>query len=189
LQTHGENTWDEARCMRELASHLRRGCGDGNIIKDAINRRNCWYVCIAQFTRKRRSNRLGAALLEFWTTYGLWSIPQGLKNHIGVFADALRYHLPPYTGSGLTLYRGEHEARAQAGRYGIAWTSKFEVAKRISHRRELLGEGTSIVLRIEALRQMIIAGPTAQSIHIQEHEYIVDPQTIRSVDVVSSDST
>ncbi len=54
---------------------------------------------------------MAAALLSFWLTYGLHSIPRALKENLVHLVDVFAHLLPPYAGPGLTLYRGELEAR------------------------------------------------------------------------------
>jgi hypothetical protein len=152
----------------------------------AMDRHDCWKDCIAQFTNSAHPDpALGKSLLLFWEIHGIGSIPDGLKDDLPVFVDALMHHLPPYKGPRIILYRGELEARHLAGIYGIAWTSKPKVASKFADRRAAL-DGKSVVLRIEASSEMIVAdhtmlvGGRAKT----ECEYIVDPRMIRSVSVV-----
>jgi len=176
-------TWDEARCIREIRKRLLSG--DLHSTVQAINRLECWYPCVAQFTRSPRSSKLGDALMGFWMTYGYWSIPRGLKADLPIFVDALKRHLPAYSGPGLTLFRGQVEAYHLTRTYGIAWTSDLEAAKRFADNRNFCGEGDGIVLQIEAPPEMIVAAPTEHSAKtMQEYEYIIDPRMIQSVEVV-----
>jgi hypothetical protein len=147
----------------------------------------CWKDCIAQLVNYSHPDPgMGRALLRFWETYGLSSIPHGLKSDLPIFVDALRRHLPTYRGHAITLYRGELEARHLAGIYGISWTSKPKIASQLADRRNAIKEGTGVVLRIDASSEMIVAdhtmlvGPRAEP----EREYIIDPRMIRSVSVV-----
>lgn len=145
----------------------------------AAARLGCWRAAVAQFAEEQVSDPdVGANLLDFWSTYGLCSIPSGLKDELAVFVDALRRHLPPYSGPRLTLYRGELLERHARGIHGIAWTAKFEVAEMFAARRRL-DEGAGIVLQAHAPSSAIATGPTPHSVRLQEYEYIVDPRLIK----------
>jgi hypothetical protein len=180
-----DREWDKAKCLSSFPN-LLRGTGDLKACLRAMDRLDCWKDCISQLSYGARPDlALGKSLLLFWETYGLYSIPDGLKDNLPVFVDALRRHLPAYGGAGITLYRGELESRHIAGIHGIAWTSKPKIASQFADRRPDL-EGKGVVLRIEASSKMIVAdhtmlvGARAEA----ECEYIVDPRMIRAVSVV-----
>ena len=147
----------------------------------ALNLHGCWPEAVAQLCNGVIPNKeMGDALISFWYTYGLWSIPRGLKENIFLLADAFKYLLPPYAGSGLTLYRGELEARHRIGIYGIAWTPHLKTAQVFASRR-YPDEGQGIVVRIEATSAMIVASLRDHSRHttvLEEDEYFVDPRKI-----------
>ena len=70
--------------------------------------------------------------------------------------------------------------------YGIAWTSSLQQAENFAERRRIVYEGEGIVLKINALPEMIVVGPNDHSSRIEEHEYLVDPRLIRGVSIAGS---
>ncbi|WP_150133275.1 hypothetical protein [Granulicella sibirica] len=154
-----------------------------------MNRLRCWAAAVEQFAVGPSPEvDKGNALLFFWFTYGLWSIPRGLKGDLPCLVDAFRHLLPPYTGDGLTLYRGELASRHRRRIYGISWTPNLETARRFAARRSSLHEGPGVVLRIEASASMIAVAVRDHSNHtltLDEDEYLVDPrQLVEKVGVV-----
>jgi hypothetical protein len=123
LHDYGENSWDEARCLEEFAAYFRRESDDRDgieAVRDAMNHLDCWPQCVAQLSCWPHPDAaLATALMSFWNTYGLWSIPRGLRENLPIFVDALKCHLPRYDGPSMTLFRGELEARHKQGIYGI----------------------------------------------------------------------
>jgi hypothetical protein len=103
-----------------------------------------------------------------------------LKGNLPHLFDAFKYLFPPYTGEGLTLYRGELESRYAKGVYGIAWTPIIEKAKQFADRRSP-DEGLGVVLKIEATPSMIALAVKDYADHtltLEEDEYLVDPRLI-----------
>lgn len=175
--------WGKRRTIRECWICFGEGARHFVAVADGMNRHDCWRECFEWVAGQPFDLKAGERLLEFWMTYGLTSgehsIGRGLKNDIAVFADALRRHLPRYDGPGITLYRGQHEARHLAGSYGIAWTSRLEAAERLAF-YHAWGDGPAVVLRVEATPRMIVCTPTQHSQEImKEDEYIIDPRGIR----------
>ena len=158
---------------------------DAAAVKSAMTRLDCWRQCFERVAHEPHDQALGDGLLSFWMAYGLCSVPCGLKDDIAVFADALRRHLPPYRGPGMTLYRGQLESRNLAGVYGIAWTSRRRVARDFAARQASLEQQQSVVLRIDAEPGRIVAPPTEGSLWMDEHEYIIDPRGIQAVVVAT----
>jgi hypothetical protein len=179
--------WDEARCKRELAENLGNpDHGSLELTMHAMNELGCWRPCIAQFAQGHAlGQNFGARLLAFWVTYGYYSIPLGLKNDLPVFIDALRHHLPAYSCPGVTLYRGEIEARHQVRIYGIAWTSDLKIATGFARNRETAMESRGVVLRTEASPESIVAEPSMIHCARPEFEYLIDPRMIHPVAVIS----
>lgn len=156
----------------------------------AMNRLNCWREAVDRLITGPSPNLAkGRALLSFWNTYGLYSIPSGLREDMPHLVDAFRYLLPPYTGSGLTLYRGELDSRRAAGVYGIAWTPRLNTARVFANRRSS-DEGYGVVLRIEATPGLIavaVRDYSPQTLVLDEDEYLVDPRLLKgSVSVIES---
>jgi len=172
----------------EFATYLELRDRDGiEASIRAMNRLDCWCEAIDGLIVGPRPNvKRGRALLSFWNDYGLHSVPSGLRENLFHFVDALRYLLPPYAGAGLTLYRGELEARYSAGIGGISWTPMVEKAWEFANRR-FPDEGRGAVLMIEANPEMIVAAMRDHSNHTLtsgEDEYMVDPKAIQGRVVV-----
>lgn len=95
----------------------------------------------------------------------------------------LRHMLPPYEGNALTLFRGENQARWEAGQVGLAWTSDIDVAK-------MFGRGLNSVLSGGVLLEgcfepeAIIAGPNVHSCYLGEGQYTIDPSYVANVIVI-----
>ena len=179
--------WDKDTCAISLLDRLSGRGGDLEACMRVMKRLDCWKECIAQFTQGPHPDATVAKeLLSFWVIYGHYSIPRGLKDNLPVFVDALRYHLPSYSGPGLTLYRGEVEERHLKGIYGIAWTSRLDAARIFAGNRITAKEGNGVILKIDASTEMIVADHTMLigGRTEDELEYIVDPRMIRSVTVV-----
>ena len=93
--------------------------------------------------------------------------------------------LPPYTGDGLTLYRGQSRTRHENGIYGIAWTSRYEIAEQFSRLRDTSG----MVVQVDASQDMIVVHvpsyistrKTDPANKLEyEDEYLLDPRKLVS---------
>jgi hypothetical protein len=62
----------------------------------------------------------------------------------------------------------------------MSWTTKIEVARMFAERRDPPG----VVLKLDALAEMIIAGPNDHSKYLGEDEYLLDPSAIRSAEEI-----
>jgi hypothetical protein len=122
-------------------------------------------------------------LRSFWYSTGL-HLRERLKGECSIFLDALRHLSLPYKGPAVTLYRGELAIRHEARAYGFAWTSDPGIARTFADRLTALKEGPSVLLRIEATPEMIIADPGQLDRARNEAEYIVDSRLVREVTVV-----
>lgn len=91
-----------------------------------------------------------------------------------VLAAMLRKVLKPYTGPGVTLYRGENIARWRAGTVGFAWTPELEVAEMFGAGLNAIRSG-GVLLRAAFEPSAIICGPNAHSSYLQEGQYTIDP--------------
>jgi len=178
LPTEG-TTWDPDRTFRELLLALRNR--DDHRLERAVlalDRLDCWRDAIGRIlAAPKADNELGVALLSCWITWG-FHIAASLKGDL-ILVDALRHLLPPYSGPGLRLYRGELELRHRRGIHGIAWTPKLDVAKMFANRRH--PDGIGVVLQIEAAPDAIVAGPGSQTEWLGEIEYIIDPRLMGAV--------
>jgi hypothetical protein len=177
-----DKAWDKNQCIHEFCGFLERRNSHGlEAAMRALNRLNCWREAISQLMIGPSPNLAkGLALLSFWYTYGLHSVGRGLREDLPHLVDAFKYLLPPYTGEGLTLYRGEVESRHTTGVYGISWTPILEKAEQFANLRSP-EEGRGVVLKIEATPNMIVAAVKDYSQHtlvLGENEYFVDPRMI-----------
>jgi hypothetical protein len=177
-----DRAWNQEQTIRRFNMYLESEDTDGlESVLRALNRLDCWRMAVNQLMTGPSPNIMkGEALLSFWYTYGLHSIGRGLKGDLPHLIDAFRYLLPPYTGGGLTLYRGEVESRHVEGVYGISWTPIYEKARQFAFMRSP-DEGVGVVLKIEAAPELIVAAVRDYSEHtlsLGEDEYFVDPRLI-----------
>ncbi|MGH9711858.1 MAG: hypothetical protein ACRD5M_00975 [Candidatus Acidiferrales bacterium] len=124
---------------------------------------------------------LGADLLWLWISYG-FHVARSLKGDL-ILVDVFKHLLPPYGGAALTLYRGELNSRHRDRTYGISWTPDLRVARMFADRR-YPDEGTGVVLKTDALPEMIVVSPGGHSSYLSEEEYIIDPRLIREICVI-----
>lgn len=174
--------WNQDQTIRRFCKYLQSRNDTGlEAVVRALNRHDCWCRAVDRLRIGPSPNLAkGRALLSFWYTYGLHSIGRGLRDDLPHLVDAFKYLLPPYTGKGLTLYRGEVESRHAMGVYGISWTPIFEKAKQFADIRTS-EEGRGVVLKIEATPDMIVAAVKDYSSHtlaLGENEYFVDPRRV-----------
>jgi hypothetical protein len=173
--------WSRRTTIRKFMEMLTGTDGPNfEAVIQALNRHDCWRDALDQLQRAAPDSRIGSALLSFWFTYGLCSIPRALKSDLAYPVDAFRCFLPPYPGPAVTLYRGELESRHEAGIYGISWTPRLEVARMFARRR-WPDEGRGVVLQLEATPDMIVAAVSDHSQHtlyLGEDEYLVDPRQV-----------
>ena len=178
-----DEKWSREQTIRRFRQFLRSQDRDGlEATIRALNRHDCWRTALDSLKQGPSPNReMGEALLSFWFTYGLYSIPMAMKENLPQLVDAFRYFLPPYTGQGLTLYRGELESRHMMNVHGISWTPALDVAEMFAARRSS-DEGRGVVLRLDATPRMIVAAVRNHSqhtLHLGEDEYLVDPREIQ----------
>jgi hypothetical protein len=179
---HG--AWDSDRAIHEFRTFLRDSDSDGLIaVMRAFDRLNCWQRGFEQLLLSPiPDERLGTDVLSFWHEHG-FHIADSLKAD-RIIVDVLRRFLPPYTGIGLTLYRGELELRHKESSYGISWTCNLHTARVFASRREQL-EGPGVVLKMQTSPEMIVAAPTDHSHYLGEDEYVVDTRLVRAVCVIA----
>ena len=191
-KAHGldDGNWSKEQTVQRFRQFLKSG--DDNCLKAvmrALDRHDCWGDALGNLKQGQSPNaKMGDALLSFWFTYGLYSVPRALREDLPHLIDAFHYLLPPYVGQGLTLYRGELASRHRMKVYGIAWTPMLSVAEMFAARR-LPDEGQGVVLKLDATPDMIVAKVRDHSEHtlrLGEDEYLVDPRKIQGrVSVVS----
>ena len=172
--------WDKDRSIHEFRTFLE--CRDSHGIEaamHALDRHDCWHEALGQFLGEPGLNKaLGECLLWLWISYG-FHVARSLKDDL-ILVDVLKHLLPPYGGTGLTLYRGELYSRHQERTYGISWTRDPQVAKMFADRRRP-DEGLGIIVTIDASPEMIVVSPNQRSLCLREVEYIVDWRLIQEV--------
>ena len=124
--------WTQDQAIRKVRRCLQSGDDDGlRVMMRAFNRFHCWREAIDKLKTGPSPNKAkGGALISFWND--LWHVQysrRGLGDDLPHLVDAFKYLLPPYTGQGLTLYRGELESRHTRAVYGISWTPHREKAE------------------------------------------------------------
>jgi hypothetical protein len=176
--------WDRYESIRKFLWYLSQ-CDTGGLgaATDASIRLGCLGDALKGCFKGHRPNlRKLEALLHLWTDRGLWAVPRALKEDLYLFTDVVRYFAPPYIGDGLPLYRGQSLTRHENGIYGIAWTSRYEIAEQFSKLRDTPG----IVVKVDASQDMIVVRlpdyirtPKTDPANELEYEdeYLLDPRT------------
>lgn len=96
----------------------------------------------------------------------------------------LRCLLPVYSGSGMTLYRGDGFESRRTRRYGMSWTSDKEVARDFAQGKARLCIGGGVLLETVAPPEAIICAPALLNNGYEEDEYIVDRRFLGGVRVI-----
>lgn len=94
--------------------------------------------------------------------------------------DMLWTWLPRYRGQDLVLYRGENIDRLELGRIGTAWSVNEKTAQMFASGWNATGNG-GVILETTAPAGAIIAGPSAHSIRMDEHEFTVDWRKLSTI--------
>jgi hypothetical protein len=97
-----------------------------------------------------------------------------------ILVRLLRHMLPPYEGSAVTLFRGESQERWGAGQFGLAWTTKIDVAKMFGIGPNSVPSG-GVLLQGDFKPIAIIAGPNAHSRYLGEEQYTIDPFYVENI--------
>lgn len=177
--------WDRDESIRKFLWYLSRCDIEGlEAATDALIRLDCLGDALKDCLKGQRPNlRKLETILHLWNSRGLWAIPRALKENLCLFTDAIRCFAPPYIGNGLTLYRGQSRTRHENGIYGIAWTSRYEIAEQFSGLRDTPG----IVVKVDASQDMIVVHvpdcistrKTEPANKLEyEDEYLLDPRKV-----------
>ena len=105
--------WDRSQVIHALRDTiLGESNADLSQIIAALDRLDCWEEAVSRLTEDQSSPDLaaGRAVLSFWNTYGLHSIPSGLRDRLPCPVDVLRFLLPPYEES--TRFSSERSCSA-----------------------------------------------------------------------------
>jgi hypothetical protein len=95
-----------------------------------------------------------------------------------------RVLMPPYNGSGITLYRGEQADNRQRRTYGMPWTTTRDVADNYARRAQGHVSG-GVLLETMAPPEAIICAVPRNSDRYGEHEYLVDRRKLGQVKVLA----
>jgi hypothetical protein len=177
--------WDRDESIGKFQRYLSRRDIEGlEAATDALIRLDCLGDALKDCLKGQRPNlRKVESLLLLWNARGLWTIPRTLKRDLFLFTDAIRYFAPQFTGDGLTLYRGQSRIRHENGIYGLAWTSRYEIAEQFSTLRDSPG----IVVKVDASQDMIVVRvrdhistrKTDPANELEnEDEYLLDPRKL-----------
>jgi hypothetical protein len=178
-----DDAWDKDDCIQQLRESLHARESDGvQAAMRAMDRLQCWPEAIRELISGPPDELLGNRLLWWWVSYG-FHVGASLGRDLVLFVDGLKRFLPPYSGSGVTLYRGEALSRYEAGLHGLSWTPERAVARMFANRRLPLGDGPGVVLEINANSEVIVAAVerTSSGRHttwLGEREYILDPRRL-----------
>jgi len=120
--------------------------------------------------------------------YTMW-VERGhrIRAHLAddrVLLDVLRVLLPSYSGSSLTLFRGESAARWRKRAYGSAWTSLEECALGFASGLNAVSPEGGVLLSTMAPVAAVIAGPNEHSIFLGEYEYVLDRRRLDTVSLL-----
>jgi hypothetical protein len=151
-----------------------------------VRRANAWPKVLTELSERPSDNKFGASLVMAWLTCGI-HLGRAFKEHNGLFAAALRQHMPRYDGPGLTLFRGQLETFHRKRHYGMSWTAELEVAQRLAT-WHAAGESDAVVLRMEASPEMIIADLREHwhDQRMRERQLLIDPRMVREVEVLET---
>ncbi|WP_258086966.1 hypothetical protein [Xenorhabdus bovienii] len=119
----------------------------------------------------------------FWTERGAF-IREKIANDQEL-TRLLRLLMPPYSGDGLELFRGENQERYQKGEIGFCWTISKEKAEQYARGLNSYHSG-GVLLKCFAAKSAIIAGPHNHSVYLDEFEHTIDSAAIEDIDVMES---
>jgi hypothetical protein len=103
---------------------------------------------------------------------------------------ALRVLLPPYSGPGLTLYRGDSAWNRRRRSYGLSWSDTLDTAASFAEGPFWRSaQGGSVLLRAEVPAEGIICAPALMDNGHGEDEYLVDRRHLRRVTMLQRCAT
>ncbi len=102
-----------------------------------------------------------------------------------VLTAGLRALLPPYTGTGMTLFRGDSAFNRRRRTYGLSWSASEDVADGFAQGMWRSFQGGSVLLRSEVPPEAILCCPLMhRDDEYGEEEYLIDSRLLRSVTVL-----
>jgi hypothetical protein len=177
---------DEPRRTRELSTAFAKAFQAGDLegmarlwapLEETVlyGMRHAFRQCAALQSVPENAKE---AFLRMWLSNGD-SLRQAVSNDL-ILVKALRVMLPSYTGSAMTIYRGESKRNRWWQTYGASWSTDIEVARGFARSRAKMYEGGAVLLRTEAPTEAIV-------LHINdfvEDECIVDRRLLGRVEVL-----
>ncbi|MCG7388312.1 hypothetical protein [Pantoea sp. ACRSB] len=93
--------------------------------------------------------------------------------------------MPPYSGEGMTVFRGENEIRFKSGLIGFCWTANREIAERFARGLNAC-KGNGLLLEAYAPSNAIFSVPNEHSRYLEEDEVTVNPRKLINLQIISS---
>jgi hypothetical protein len=127
--------------------------------------------------------KIKEACLQFWINSGD-HLRQEVDDDL-MIVRALRMLLPRYAGSAWTLYRGESALNWKRRTYGLAWSSRQDVADSFAKTGVYrTSAGGSVVLEVQASPDAIICALLHHDDRYGEDEYLIDRRKVTAVKVL-----
>lgn len=145
-----------------------------NYVKKLL-KENCCQSVQNILLQQELSAEQRADVHTFWTECG-HRVREKIKDDLHL-EFILKNTLPTYSGSKITLYRGENIERYKSQRVGFCWTENKETARMFASGLNSQPTG-GLLLECCFDKEQIIASPSRHSIYLGEHEYTVAPSTI-----------
>ncbi|MGX5088206.1 hypothetical protein [Enterobacter sp. UPMP2052] len=138
----------------------------------------------------RREVKIQTTLItpELREAFHLLWIEKGhfIRQHLGcddVVLDILRTFLPPYTGDGQYLFRGENVDRFKCSTIGFCWTQCEKKARQFASGLNACGCG-GLLLKAWVPATSILADVHPHSIYLGEYEVTVDSAGVEQLEVI-----
>jgi hypothetical protein len=127
--------------------------------------------------------KLQTAFLHGWVRSG-----DHIRDEVNddlLLCDGLRVLMPPYTGRGRRLFRGEGAANRRRRTYGLSWSTNRPVAESFAQGPWQMTDGGSVLLETDAPPIAIFCNISAGPNRNGEAEYLVDRRRLIAVRVVA----
>jgi hypothetical protein len=138
---------------------------------------------------RRLANLTGLTVAARESFHSAWTLRgHAMRREVSndlLLIKAMRNLLPPYTGEGMVLYRGEAWVNRCHRAYGMAWTTRKDKAEQFAQGWHSEGPGGSAVLETAASPEAIMAAPNSHSESLGEQEYLVDRRYLSVVRVLN----
>ena len=187
LITEQQREWKKQQrtAMRGFLSAAE--AADVNLFCDYCEMVDTWRAWLQALRAYIRTARPAAPeireyFIQAYLEHGA-SIRASVSNDL-ILADAYRLLLPPYTGPGLRIYRGDSARNRRHRTYGIAWSTDINVAGSFAEKICAETERESVVLETHAPSAAIICAPKEHDNRFGEDEYLVDRRRLKFIKVI-----